>query len=63
MSRPVAAGSQVRDYLFVGDLVEGIIGAMESDSVGVFQLGAGYPTHDAPQPIERDEVPNHLLDN
>lgn len=37
-------GSQIRDYLFVGDLVEGIVNALESDSVGVFQLGAGRPT-------------------
>ncbi len=37
-------GSQVRDYLFVGDLVEGIEAAMNSELSGVFQLGKGQPT-------------------
>jgi len=36
-------GSQVRDYLYVEDLVEGIRRAMESDATGVFQLGSGQP--------------------
>lgn len=37
-------GSQVRDYLFVGDLVKGIRAALESEATGVFQLGTGRPT-------------------
>ncbi len=37
-------GSQVRDYLYIGDLVSGIADAMRSDCVGVFQLGSGAPT-------------------
>lgn len=37
-------GSQVRDYLYIGDLVSGIAEAIRSDCVGVFQLGAGRPT-------------------
>jgi len=37
-------GSQTRDYLYVGDLVIGIIGAIESTKSGVFQLGSGIPT-------------------
>ena len=37
-------GNQVRDYVFVGDLVRGIRLAMESDQVGVFQLASGTPT-------------------
>lgn len=37
-------GSQIRDYLYVEDLAEGIVKAMESDAVGTFQLGSGRPT-------------------
>ena len=37
-------GSQTRDYLYVGDLVEGIWDAVESDAQGAFQLGSGAPT-------------------
>lgn len=37
-------GTQVRDYLYVGDLVIGIEKAMTSDVVGTFQLGSGRPT-------------------
>lgn len=37
-------GTQVRDYLFVGDLIEGIVQAIESDAVGTYQLGSGLPT-------------------
>ena len=36
-------GGQVRDYLFVGDLVRGIQSAIESHATGVFQLGRGMP--------------------
>jgi UDP-glucose 4-epimerase len=36
-------GSQIRDYLFVGDLIEGLVRAMNSDATGVFQLGSGRP--------------------
>jgi UDP-glucose 4-epimerase len=37
-------GSQTRDFLYVGDLVEGIWTAVESDAGGAFQLGSGTPT-------------------
>lgn len=37
-------GTQTRDYLFVGDLVQGIINAIRKQAVGVYQLGFGRPT-------------------
>lgn len=37
-------GSQARDFLYVGDLVEAIRSAMESDALGAYQLGSGEPT-------------------
>ncbi|HEX7738416.1 MAG TPA: NAD-dependent epimerase/dehydratase family protein [Marmoricola sp.] len=37
-------GSQARDFLYVGDLVEGIRVAVEGDGAGSFQLGSGSPT-------------------
>ncbi len=37
-------GSQKRDYLYVGDLVEVIGSAVLSDAQGAFQLGSGGPT-------------------
>lgn len=37
-------GSQVRDYLYIGDLVDGIRRAVESDAIGIFQFGSGRPT-------------------
>jgi UDP-glucose 4-epimerase len=37
-------GSQVRDFLFVGDLVHGIRRAIEGNASGVYQLGSGRPT-------------------
>ena len=37
-------GSQARDFLYVGDLVEGIRVAIDGDAVGAFQLGSGKPT-------------------
>ena len=37
-------GSQARDYLFIGDLVEAIWAAVDSDAEGAFQLGSGRPT-------------------
>jgi UDP-glucose 4-epimerase len=37
-------GSQARDFLYVGDLVEGIRVAVDGDAVGAFQLGSGEPT-------------------
>jgi UDP-glucose 4-epimerase len=38
-------GSQTRDYLYVGDLVEGIWTAVQSPAQGAFQLGSGKPTN------------------
>ena len=37
-------GSQTRDYLYVGDLVEGIWAAVQSGAQGAFQLGSGTGT-------------------
>jgi UDP-glucose 4-epimerase len=37
-------GSQTRDYVFVGDICEGIHLAMRAGRSGVFQLGSGRPT-------------------
>ena len=37
-------GSQTRDYLYVGDLVEAIRVAMQSDATGPYQLGSGHGT-------------------
>lgn len=37
-------GGQVRDYLYIMDLVEGIRQTIESSESGVFQLGKGEPT-------------------
>lgn len=37
-------GSQIRDYLFIQDLMKGIAGAMQSENYGVYQLGSGIPT-------------------
>ena len=44
-------GSQTRDYLYVGDLVEAIRVATDSDVEGPYQLGSGQPT-----------TLNHLID-
>jgi UDP-glucose 4-epimerase len=37
-------GSQTRDFLYVGDLVEAIWSAVESPAQGAYQLGSGTPT-------------------
>lgn len=37
-------GSQARDYLYIGDLVEAIWAAVDSDAEGALQLGSGRPT-------------------
>ncbi|UMG93052.1 NAD-dependent epimerase/dehydratase family protein [Nocardioides sp. TF02-7] len=37
-------GTQTRDFLYAGDLVEAIRRAVESDAEGAFQLGSGVPT-------------------
>lgn len=37
-------GSQVRDYLYVDDLVEAVLAALERGTTGVVQLGTGVPT-------------------
>ncbi|ODA68664.1 UDP-glucose 4-epimerase [Methyloligella halotolerans] len=37
-------GSQVRDYLYTGDLMDGIHAALTAEKSGVFQLGSGKPT-------------------
>ncbi len=36
-------GTQLRDYVFVADICDGIINAMCSDIAGVIQLGSGRP--------------------
>lgn len=37
-------GSQVRDFVFVEDVCDGILQAVDADASGVFQLGSGLPT-------------------
>lgn len=37
-------GTQVRDYVFVGDICAGIVNALDVEASGVFQLGTGIPT-------------------
>lgn len=37
-------GSQTRDYLYIDDLVKGIVSAIDSGVSGVYQLGSGIPT-------------------
>jgi UDP-glucose 4-epimerase len=37
-------GSQTRDYLYVEDLADGIIQAIQSSCNGTYQLGSGIPT-------------------
>ena len=37
-------GEQIRDFVFVGDICEGIHLAMRAQKSGVFQLGSGIPT-------------------
>jgi UDP-glucose 4-epimerase len=36
-------GSQVRDFVYVEDLCEGIVAALDRDVDGVIQLGSGRP--------------------
>ena len=37
-------GSQKRDYIYVEDICQGILSAMQRRVSGVFQLGSGWPT-------------------
>lgn len=37
-------GGQIRDYLYIGDLVKGIEKALAVEKSGVYQLGTGIPT-------------------
>jgi UDP-glucose 4-epimerase len=37
-------GSQVRDFVFVGDLCDGILRVLETSAPGVYHLGSGKPT-------------------
>jgi UDP-glucose 4-epimerase len=37
-------GSQARDFVFVEDLCDGLLQALESSATGVFHLGSGQPT-------------------
>lgn len=37
-------GSQARDFVFVDDLCDGIVQAMDARSSGIFHLGSGKPT-------------------
>jgi UDP-glucose 4-epimerase len=36
-------GSQVRDYVYVGDICDGILAAMNSGKSGVYQIASGLP--------------------
>lgn len=48
-------GTQTRDYLYVGDLVKGIVAAVDAGVSGVYQLGSGIPT-DLNELIKRIEA-------
>jgi succinoglycan biosynthesis protein ExoL len=37
-------GEQIRDYVYVTDLAQGIAAALEAEVTGIFQLGTGVPT-------------------
>lgn len=37
-------GTQIRDYVFVEDICEGISNALQNEANGVYQLGTGVPT-------------------
>ena len=37
-------GNQVRDFVFVDDVCDGILQAIDADASGIFQLGSGRPT-------------------
>lgn len=37
-------GNQIRDYVYIDDLCDGIIAALRSGRTGAFQLGSGIPT-------------------
>lgn len=37
-------GSQARDFVFVDDLCDGILQAMDAEASGIFHLGSGRPT-------------------
>lgn len=37
-------GSQVRDFVFVGDLCDGVLRVLETSATGVYHLGSGKPT-------------------
>jgi len=56
-------GSQTRDYVYVVDLVDGIVRAMSAEMSGVYQLGTGIgtPLNDLIQAI-RETVGNHAVD-
>ncbi|WP_206599318.1 NAD-dependent epimerase/dehydratase family protein [Methyloceanibacter stevinii] len=41
-------GTQTRDYLFVEDLTDGIVRAIEASAAGTYQLGFGKPTSVTP---------------
>ena len=41
-------GSQTRDFLYVGDLVEAIFAAVKSDAQGAYQLGQWEADHGQP---------------
>ena len=40
----MATESQVRDFVFVDDVCDGILQAIDADTSGIFQLGSGHPT-------------------
>lgn len=37
-------GSQVRDFVYVDDLCDGILGALDASASGIYHLGSGTPT-------------------
>ncbi len=57
-------GSQVRDFLYVGDLVEAIEGCLAGEATGVLQLGSGVPTsiNRLLELLRQTVAPEHVLE-
>lgn len=59
-------GSQIRDYVYIDDLCDGIIAGLNKGEQGVFQLGTGIPTTlnqltDAMAIVTGDKYPVEVL--
>jgi len=52
-------GSQIRDYVYVNDLCNGIVAALDSGVDGVYQLGTGIPTTLNELVVQMKDVTGH----